>query len=267
MSVSPEDLDLAEAFALGLLPDSERAAVEARAAAEPDLAEAIARAEDRFAELSATAPDLGASPELWSRIAAALAAAPERGDGGAASGPLASSAAEATPAPAGTAPARAEPPAPGPRTARRTGARPAPRSWRRTAFGSIAASLVLAALLGWQIFSNQAPAMVAVLLDPSGQPVVMVEAFDDDRVQVTMLSDISLPPGRAMELWTKPDPDGPPVSLGVLTRASATTLVGPPLPDPQAEQLYEITLEDATGSPTGGPTGDVVGIGTAKPPR
>ncbi|WP_118133389.1 anti-sigma factor domain-containing protein [Oceanicella sp. SM1341] len=255
MSVTPEDLERADAFALGLLPDSEAAALAARADREPDLAGAIARAEDRFAELSATAPRLDVSDDLWPRITAAIAAAPAEApaEAPAASGPRPETGPEARPSDT--------------RTSSRPGPRRSPRGWRRTAFAGIAASLVLAALLGWQLVKNTPPAMVAVLLDPAGQPVVMVEAFDDDRVQVTMLADIDLPPGRAMELWTKPDPDGPPVSLGLLTRASATTLVGPPLPDPQADQLYEITLEEETGSPTGGPTGEIVGIGTAAPPR
>ena len=40
----------------------------------------------------------------------------------------------------------------------------------------------------------------------------------------------------------------------------------PDLPQPAAGQLYEITLEPAGGSPTGLPTGPVVGVGNAQVP-
>ena len=58
-----------------------------------------------------------------------------------------------------------------------------------------------------------------------------------------------------------------PVSMGLLPRVAATTLEGPVLPAPKPDQLYEITLEPAGGSPTGKPTGPIIGKGFAKVPQ
>ncbi|WP_407815360.1 anti-sigma factor domain-containing protein, partial [Staphylococcus aureus] len=44
-------------------------------------------------------------------------------------------------------------------------------------------------------------------------------------------------------------------------------LDGPALPTPRDNQLYEITLEQAGGSPTGRPTGPILAKGLAKFPR
>ena len=67
-------------------------------------------------------------------------------------------------------------------------------------------------------------------------------------------------------VWTLPDADTGPVSLGTLGMAADTRLAGPELPLPGAGQLYEITLEPAPRSPTGRPTGPILAKGFAKPP-
>jgi anti-sigma-K factor RskA len=55
--------------------------------------------------------------------------------------------------------------------------------------------------------------------------------------------------------------------MGLLETVRATLLEGPTLPAPRANQLYEITLEPAGGSPTGRPTGPIIGKGFANAPR
>ena len=110
--------------------------------------------------------------------------------------------------------------------------------------------------------------VVAVLLDPdTNSPGAVVEAFANDRVRIVPLSDIPIPEGRILQVWTLPDAETGPVSLGLMPQAQLTSLLGPDLPRPQPRQLYEITLEPAGGSPTGRPTGPILYKGFAEPTR
>jgi len=73
-------------------------------------------------------------------------------------------------------------------------------------------------------------------------------------------------PEQVMQVWTKPEEDGPPVSLGLLSTGRSSTLTIDGLPTPRPQQLYEITFEPAGGSPTQLPTGPILGKGLAKEP-
>jgi anti-sigma-K factor RskA len=57
-----------------------------------------------------------------------------------------------------------------------------------------------------------------------------------------------------------------PVSVGLMDRPRTLELQLGDLPRPSADQLFEITLEPAGGSPTGRPTGPILFKGnTAQP--
>ncbi|MEO4041217.1 anti-sigma factor [Hoeflea sp. CAU 1731] len=75
-----------------------------------------------------------------------------------------------------------------------------------------------------------------------------------------------VPDNQVMQVWTKPDSDGPPVSPGLLPFERSGILEVEGLPSPAADQLYEITFEPEGGSPTNVPTGPVLGKGFAKSP-
>ena len=92
--------------------------------------------------------------------------------------------------------------------------------------------------------------MVAVLLDGS-KPGAVVQAFSDGRVVLVPLVNINVPEGRALEVWTLPSRERGPVSVGLMNRARTLALSLKDLPAPGTDQLFEITLEPATGSPTG----------------
>ncbi len=129
---------------------------------------------------------------------------------------------------------------------------------RATALGATFAALVLAVGLGFAIkAARQQPVMVAVLLDGS-KPGAVVHAFADGRVVLVPLTAINVPEGRALEVWTLPSRERGPVSVGLMNRARTLTLSLKDLPAPGTDQLFEITLEPATGSPTGRPTGPVL---------
>jgi anti-sigma-K factor RskA len=233
--------ELADEYVLGLLDPAEAAQVEALLETEPEMRAAVAAARDRFLELDLTAPRREASEALWRRI--------EGGLGGIGAAGAATPRAERRPRP-------------------RSAVRPAPeRRWRAAALVGLAASVLLAVALGWRVLWAPQPQLIAVLLDAAGRPLVVVETYEGDRARVIPLADIQVPEGRALQVWTLPDPATGPVSLGLLQRASTATLEGPELPGPRPEQLYEITVEPETGSPTGRPTGPVLVKGFARAPR
>ena len=66
------------------------------------------------------------------------------------------------------------------------------------------------------------------------------------------------PAGRALQVWTLPSRERGPVSVGLMDQARTLQLSLKDLPPPGPDQLFEITLEPATGSPTGRPTGPVL---------
>ena len=116
--------------------------------------------------------------------------------------------------------------------------------------------------------------MVAVLVDGNRAGAV-VHAFADGRVVLLPLTSINVPAGRALEVWTLPSRERGPVSVGLMDRARTLELQLKDLPRPGPDQLFEITLEPAGGSPTGRPTGPIlfkgntaqtlVGYGTRQP--
>ena len=99
--------------------------------------------------------------------------------------------------------------------------------------------------------------MIAVLLDGNRAGAV-VHTFADGSHVLLPLTSISVPEGRALEIWTLPSRERGPVSVGLMNQARTLTLSLKDLPATRTDQLFEITLEPAGGSPTGRPTGPVL---------
>ncbi|MEP3685930.1 MAG: anti-sigma factor [Sulfitobacter dubius] len=138
----------------------------------------------------------------------------------------------------------------------------APKPWLA---GMLAASLAGIAV-GFGVAWMQpapAPKVVAVLMDAQGVPQAVVDDYGNDTATVRFVADVPVPADRSLQVWTLPSADMGPTSLGVLTGAGAAQLSFDDLPDPSAEQLYEVTLEPLGGSPTGRPTGPIIGKGFA----
>lgn len=233
-----DTLTRADHYVLGLLTPQEEAEIEAALTRDPRLRGDVAAARERFLEIDLHAEPLAVDRGLWERIAAGLSARP--------------------------------PAAP----VDRRRAFPRGAHLRGIWQGALAASLAAVLLFGTLVAllpvlrDPPAPVVVAVLLDPdTNDPGVIVEAFANDRVRVVPLSDIPIPEGRILQVWTLPDEVRGPVSLGLMREARLTSLLGPDLPRPQARQLYEITLEPAGGSPTGRPTGPILYKGFAETAR
>ena len=223
MTPNRDDKALAGEYVLGLLEGEARAETERRIASDSEFAREVEGWRTRMLAFDdATAPG-AANDELWKKIEAGV---PTRA-------------------------ASAEPSA-------------FAKFWsslavmRATALGATFAALVLAVGLGFAVkAARQQPVMVAVLLDGS-KPGAVVQAFSDGRVVLVPLVNINVPEGRALEVWTLPSRERGPVSVGLMNRARTLALSLKDLPAPGTDQLFEITLEPATGSPTGRPTGPVL---------
>ena len=206
------------------------------------IAQMVARERERFLELDITAPVASLDDSMWQRIERGIES--ERGKV------------------VDLDQARARQP-------QRAPPRPAsvPRGgfWRGFAAATVLA--FVASGIAYMMTAPQQPRLIVVLLNDQAQPVSIVETLEGQRVRVIPLSAIDVPANRTLQVWTLPDPATGPVSIGLLEQVRATFLEGPVLPAPRPDQLYEITIEPAGGSPTGRPTGPIVGKGYARSPR
>ena len=239
MSRDPTPAERADLYVLGLLEASEAAAFEAELDTDAALGAAVAASRDRFVELDLAGPTDRLSADLWSRIDATL----DRATG-----------APVAPAPSGS-PVRAV------ANDNRL------RRWRATALSGMAACLLLFAGLSYALLHRPQPQVIAVLLDSGGNPLVLVEDFGNAEARITPIADFSAPADRSMQVWTLPSKDMGPQSLGLLDGWSTMLLQRDGLPPPHEDQLYEITLEQPGGSPTGKPTGPILVKGFARVPR
>ncbi len=222
-------------YVLGQLEGVELATFEAILATDAELAAMVARLQAQMQALDDTAEPAPVDAAMWARIEARL-------------GPQAA-AAPAVP----------------------VAKRPAPRRSSPAWYTAIAASVVVAAGLGFAAGSlmqpEVKPVVIAVLVDEAGTlPGAIVEAFADNSVRIVPFEAFAVPEGSILEVWTLPDAETGPVSLGTFSDPSSITLAGASLPQPQPGQLYEITLEPAPGSPTGRPTGPILAKGLARVP-
>ena len=220
-----DDRTLAGEYVLGLLEGAAKLDAERRLASDPAFAREVESWRTRFAAFDDAAEPHPAGDELWRKIESGVPAAASR----------------VKPAP----------------TARS-------QFWnnlaalRATALGASLAALILAVGLGFAIrAATQQPMMVAVLLDGNRAGAV-VHAFADGRVVLVPIASINVPAGRALQVWTLPSRERGPVSVGLMDQARTLQLSLKDLPPPGPDQLFEITLEPATGSPTGRPTGPVL---------
>lgn len=230
-----DDSILAAEYVLGLLPQDAQARAERRIASDAAFARDVEAWRARFAEFDETAEPVSLDAAQWDRI---------------------SHGTQATPVLVETTPSLWQ------------------RFWtslpalRAASAAAVAASLVLAAvtLFSLQYASREAarkPVYVAILVnDTTKEAGAVVNAFADGRVEMIPLTEITVPEGRALEIWTLWDRQIGPRSVGLIDRARSTRLNLDKLPITGPDQLFEITLEPAGGSPLGRPTGPILYKGT-----
>ena len=232
MNPMPRDADgRISDYVTGEMPPAEAERMEADMKVDPALADAVAACLGMLSEIDETAARLDPSPALWPRIEAALPSA---------------------------------------RLERH--ARPRARLslweslgfWRWAAAAAATAVIVLAAALTYTLSAvGREPVYVAVLVsDDSASPGAIVEIDESGEAWLLPLQEIEVPEGRALQVWTLQDRATGPVSIGLIPDARRLRLNIGKLPPTGPDQLFEITLEPETGSPTGRPTGPILFKGT-----
>jgi len=233
-ALSDEIIALADEYVVGLLSPSEAALLEEVMARDVELALRVGNLRDRLLPLDLSAVPVDLPDGFGTQLGEGLAT--EEQLPAVRSGAVAPKASANLPA--------------------------ATKRWGAGLLAASVAGIIVGFGVGW-MQPAPTPKVVAVLVDAAGVPQAVVEDYGDDTATVRFVADIPVPADRALQVWTLPSADMGPTSLGVLEGASATRLLFGDLPDPSAAQLYEVTLEPLGGSPTGRPTGPIIGKGFA----
>ncbi|MDT6942073.1 anti-sigma factor [Brucella pseudogrignonensis] len=225
--------ELADEYVLGLLNPDEALQVETEISRSDELKHAVANSRERFLALDTSVTPMCVDERVWETVQNQLSD---------------------NPAPAIIPVKNANDNKPG------------VNGWRLAALSASAASIFFALGLGWSLTRTIEPVVIAVLLDDTGGVQAIVEDFGNESARVRLLNNVEIPSGKTIQVWTLPSKEMGPVSMGLLEGAHSAQLKGPDLPLPRGEQLYELTLEPAGGSPTGRPTGPILSKGYAKTP-
>lgn len=220
---------LAGEYALGLLTPEEVSVFEREMHRNPALAAAVGEWNDRLLTLSPPRSEIAPSDSLWQRIESDLPRkTPER--------------------------------------------RPRPTFslwnslpfWRASGFAGALASALLAFGLFINLPESRPPDYVAVLQSENTGASWVVE-IDKEAVRLRPLTTVSVPPGKALQFWTKPEGAAGPTSLGLLGHDQHVVVPLSKLPGISTNQLFEVTLEPESGSPIDRPTGAILALGKAVP--
>jgi anti-sigma-K factor RskA len=137
------------------------------------------------------------------------------------------------------------------------------RFWQGLSAASVVASLLLAVRLLAPPAADGAR-YVALLESPDERRVAgwVVEVQAGGALRLVPVGDTPpVPPGRALQFWTKPQGAAGPTSLGLVRAGQTVQMPVTRLPAVGAQQLFEITLEPEAGSPIGRPTGPILFVG------
>jgi anti-sigma-K factor RskA len=212
-------------YVLGTLSADERRAMELELGSNAALREAIVQWEADLLPLASLAEPVTPSAQLWRRIerSASVAAAP--------------------------------PP-------RVSGWRNL-SLWRGLTGASLALSAVLAVLLAGRPDVAKPQYMVVLVAPQDREPGYVVQASMGRKLSLVPLHPTPVPSDKSLQFWTKADGWGGPVSLGLVKPGQTITIPLDALPNVQPNQLFELTLEPAKGSPINKPTGPIQFIGRA----
>lgn len=140
-----------------------------------------------------------------------------------------------------------------------------PRRTRRwLLWGGLAAGLAVVGGLALRPVLR-APGMATEIASADGALRVRVEvAGRGDRMTARILAG-GARPGRSLELWVIAEGAAAPVSAGVLAADRTVLVISPELQARLAGATLAISDEPEGGSPTGAPTGPVLGAGVLAP--
>ncbi|MDQ2823660.1 MAG: anti-sigma factor [Pseudomonadota bacterium] len=137
--------------------------------------------------------------------------------------------------------------------------------WRGLTGASVALSALLAVLLvGRPGAEPGKPQYMVVMVAPQDQaPGYVMQASIGRQLSLMPLHQTPVPVDKSLQFWTKADGWRGPVSLGLVKPGQTITIPLAALPNVQPNQLFELTLEPAKGSPIDKPTGPIQFIGRA----
>lgn len=236
----PQDRSVAAGeYVLGTLSPTDRDAFERALADDAGLRAEVYRWQDRLLPLASGVAPAEPAAGLWSKIEMRLLAVPS-------ATPAAPIADPATPA------------ANDPMWQRL-------RRWRAVSAIAIAASVLLASLLVLRAPGPASPSpdrYLALLQSPDKTTGWVVEVTAGDKVRLVPVGTTeAVPPGKALQFWTKAEGAAGPTSLGLIRPGQVTELPAARLPAVGERTLFELTLEPQAGSPIGKPTGPVLFVG------
>jgi anti-sigma-K factor RskA len=107
--------------------------------------------------------------------------------------------------------------------------------------------------------------MVVLVAPQDNAPGWVIQASDKQQVSLIPLGTFEVPPDKALQFWTKAEGWAAPVSLGLVKPGQRINVPIGALPAIRSNQLFELTLEPSSGSPTGRPTGPIQFLGRAVP--
>ncbi|NJP10697.1 MAG: RNA polymerase subunit sigma-70 [Leptolyngbyaceae cyanobacterium RU_5_1] len=136
--------------------------------------------------------------------------------------------------------------------------------WRSTSAVSVATSIVLAVLALQKSPISQTPEFTVILQTPNDKTAAwLVQGDARSNLQIIPLVKPDLKSDQALQLWTLTDAKQTPVSLGLVPSDRNIFISSDRLPTLKSGQLFAISLEPDTGSPTGLPTGPILYKGHA----
>ncbi|WP_110946777.1 anti-sigma factor [Pseudomonas bohemica] len=232
------DLDvqtLAGEYVLGTLTADQRAEVQERLAHDPALRKAIDGWKSRLLTLTALSEPPTSSSRLWNRIErnlSGLSFVQSKGNIK--------------------------------RTQRRTQWWDNAGLWRALAAVGLAASVILSTQLLGQVPTPPPPAYLAVLTTPErNTPGWVIQASNMRGIQLVPVGKIEVPLGKVLQFWTQADDWQGPISLGLVGPGETLKVPTDRLPPLQPNQLFELSLEKAGGSPLNKPSGPIQFVGRA----
>lgn len=113
------------------------------------------------------------------------------------------------------------------------------------------------------VVNTPTPTHVAILQAPgqTSTPGWIVTLDNKHDLVMTPEVHIDVPADSAVQLWTHNPRDRTPRSLGIVPANQATVVPAATLGDIADDQIFEMTQEQAGGSPSGAPTGPILFLG------
>ncbi len=250
---SRDRMTRAEDYVFGLMNEQERARAERDMQVDPEFREYVSVLAERLRRLHRAKEASSVADTDWNEITQRLTQMPQM-SGNDLTARMAEMGLQAP-----------DPEAKGVLRVKRPGAQQL-AGWKGTVIAlALAAALAVGYVVGQTSAPAQSPVAVALLAAPNDVPAAMLEVYGNDKVRFLPLTHIDVPAGNVLQFWTwRQDM---PIPLGMLSVAVDATWQGPEVRSFTESQVFDVTLEPASGSASGRPTGPSILSGEAVIPQ